>query len=990
MRQLLCTLGLAACLAGVAAAQEGGSAMDARVPEDVYRGEMVGFPGPWAFQLPKAGIIIVRDEELVTLSEDPDRVIDLSVTFDKQEDSLRGICEKAKASGSRTLLIAFDHFFKQYRAGQDDPRALMPDTDEYIARIGRIAQFAQGYGLELELSLLSPLEVGPGYRRATGESGLWMHYRKGLRDPLTGRYSVELWRQEQWCNNKGPVTIEDAGVRVFAFRERRVGGTPYLAVDPGEIVEITDTVAVEPWDGTETRLGDYRARRVRIHGEGRAEVGPLDRVLVVQQYRTPEMDYFSDKALPFLTDLGDRYADAGIRFSGLYSDEMHIQQDWGYFSHHDDGEFCLRYVSDGLRARFAQAYGAEYGDFAKYLVYFVRGQEGGRNDLDAKLPLQHVFGPSPEEIQRTALFRARYYRFLQDGVVDLFVAAKRHLEDRMGHTLETRAHATWAESPTIDRWEVGHQPGPPNQYEYTSNFVWSNTVHQSAAACDDYFKWGEFLTGTGNDHSEGGWLDRDYYGLALGCSTGIVNEVPYSYAAHWGSPAEIGSRHGWLQATFGTASSPWHGMVQEMQHRDVDVLLLYPLNLVAADERFGSWIVQYGYANYITPAKLAELGTVRDGAIEMAGRRFTTLAALYEPFPSAKLLTMMRDLADQGGRVIWAGPAPALGWEGDPIRAQWQDLFAVDCPPRVDGGLIAPGRIVEFEGSFASVQPQVVLTDLLVDRLHPCVPREGAETVATAQGHVVGTRRATPAGGSLTFLGFRPRDDQSQSLGYDQRTLFDILVALGAYGPTGRIAGTQDNTEYLSRTGEYLTCRFPNGAVSICRHLRQYSEDWPGGFARRPEEDAEYLRQNPPPAQELHLAGFQVNGHEVTAEAFGALTFRVNEAGDLIAFAGHHINRITVDGREWVLSEGGIGTIAWAPVPEGRRVPGGAVLAVYTDTGSDVRIPAVGLPAEVEVFAQGATPGSKGEAIPHRIENGALVLSFPENLRGRLYYVVAR
>ena len=86
-------------------------------------------------------------------------------------------------------------------------------------------------------------------------------------------------------------------------------------------------------------------------------------------------------------------------------------------------------------------------------------------------------------------------------------------------------------------------------------------------------------------------------------------------------------------------------MVQDMQHRDVDVLMLYPLDLVSAEERFGSWMTQYGYANLITAAKLLELGMVRDGAIEMCGRRFTTLVASFEPFPSADLLTLMERLA---------------------------------------------------------------------------------------------------------------------------------------------------------------------------------------------------------------------------------------------------------------------------------------------------------------------------------------------------------
>ena len=506
----------------------------------------------------------------------------------------------------------------------------MPDMDAYIERIAKISKFAEGYGLGLELSLLSPLEIGPAYRAKTGESGLWMHYRKGLRDPKTGAFDVQLWQQRRWVNNKGPIDLQDAGVRVFAFREQRIGGTPYLAVPPDSIVEISDGVQVEHWDGLNTGV----ACRMRVYGDGHTEIGPLDRVLVVQQYKTPEMDYFSEQAMPFLKALVDKYTAAGVKLHALYSDEMHIQQDWAYFSHHDHGEFALRYVSPGLAKQFAAKYGPQYADFAKYLVYFVHGQEDGAPDLAAKEDAMHVLGSSPEAIRETALLRSRYYRLLQDGVVDLFTEAKHYAESRMGHRLESRAHATWAESPTIDRWFTGQEHQARNQYEYTSNFVWSCTVHQAASACHDYFKWGDYLTGNGNDHAEGGWIDRNYFALALACSTGILNEVPYSYAAHWGMPAEINRRRTSLVNAYGAAGSPLFGLVQDMQHRDVDVLMLYPLDLVAVDERFGSWMTQYGYANLITQAKLLERGKVAGNAIELAGRRFTTLATMFEPFPS--------------------------------------------------------------------------------------------------------------------------------------------------------------------------------------------------------------------------------------------------------------------------------------------------------------------------------------------------------------------
>lgn len=986
MARINLLMALAAALCGVTAAQD--LAPEPRAPESVYQGELASFPGPWSFLLGKSHIIVVSDEQLEALA-DPDQVVNLSLTFDKHEASLRQVCERARAAGQRTLILAFDHFFAQYRPGQEGkPRRLMPDMDEYVSRIAAISKLAQEYGLGLELSLLSPLEIGPGYAAQTGESGVWMHYRKGLRDPKTGAYSVDLWRQKKWANNKGPLEIQDAGVRVFAFHESAVRGTPYRVVDPRNIVEITEGAQVEVFEGLLRHSGDYEAVRIRVHGSGEGDGGRRDRVLVVQQYRTPEMDYFSDNALPYLKALGDKYADAGVKLNGLYADEMHIQQDWGYFNHHDHGEFALRYVSPGLAKQFAARYGAEYADFAKYLVYFVHGQEDFANDLSAKDGVMHVFGGTPEAIRTTALFRERYYRLLQDGVVDLFVAAKRHLEQRMGYRLESRAHATWAESPTIDKWDSGTEPHARHQYEYTSNFIWSDTVHQAASACHDYFKWGDFLTGNGNDHAEGGWLDRDYFALALGCSTGILNDVPYSYAAHWGMPEDLNRRRYSLVNAYGAAAWTPYGMVQNMQHRDTAVLMLYPLDLVAVEERFGSWMTQYGYANYITQAKLLERGKVVDGAIEVAGRRFSTVAALFEPFPSAPLLDMMRGLAESGGRVIWSGPPPVLLEDGGSALAVWQDLTGVDYAPTPNDGLLAPGKQVAFEGALAGQAPMTILTDFIVDRIYPVTPREGSEVVARVKEHVTGALRRTAGGGSVTYLGFRPRDDQARSLGYETRYWFDTLDKLGAYPPTGAFPGVNDNPDYLSRTTEYMVCGFPNGAVAIAPHLRYVEECWPGGFARKPEEDQALVASLTLPSEKVSLNEFKAAGHTVTFEGERCVTFRVDAQGEITAFAGANADRITVDGHTTVYGAQPIAFASWAPIEAERRVEGGGVMLMFFQGGGEVRVPAAGLPEAVYVVAQGAAPGSRADVIPSRIENGALVFNLEANASNRWLYAV--
>jgi hypothetical protein len=62
------------------------------------------------------------------------------------------------------------------------------------------------------------------------------------------------------------------------------------------------------------------------------------------------------------------------------------------------------------------------------------------------------------------------------------------------------------------------------------------------------------------------------------------------------------------------------------------------------------------------------------------------------------------------------------------------------------------------------VPPQVILTDFLVDRVYPVVAEDDAEQVASLGSAWVGTHSRLGNGGVATYLGLRPRDDQSASL----------------------------------------------------------------------------------------------------------------------------------------------------------------------------------------------------------------------------------
>lgn len=221
-----------------------------------------------------------------------------------------------------------------------------------------------------------------------------------------------------------------------------------------------------------------------------------------------------------------------------------------------------------------------------------------------------------------------------------------------------------------------------------------------------------------------------------------------------------------------------------------------------------------------------------------------------------------------------------------------------------------------FEGALKGIVPQVILTDFLVDRVYPVRPAAGTDVLARVKDTVAGTRR-----GTAVYLGFRPRDDQSRSLGYDERHLFEILERLGAYPGA-------DNPERLSRTGDYLVCRFPNGALAIAPHVRELEEAWQGGFARNEEADRAHLAQNPAPPDGIHLKEFKVNGHVVSYDGSHAVTFRVNQQGELTGFAGNGAQEITIDGRRLVFADQPMAQIAWAPAAAERRVKGGALMQI--------------------------------------------------------------
>ena len=83
-------------------------AQAAPVPELRYAGELIAYPGPWAFQLGKPNLVLVNDQQLDDLT-DPDKPVNLSLTGEPCVESLRQLCERAQAAGDGARRAAAAH-----------------------------------------------------------------------------------------------------------------------------------------------------------------------------------------------------------------------------------------------------------------------------------------------------------------------------------------------------------------------------------------------------------------------------------------------------------------------------------------------------------------------------------------------------------------------------------------------------------------------------------------------------------------------------------------------------------------------------------------------------------------------------------------------------------------------------------------------------------------------------------------------------------------
>ena len=457
----------------------------------------------------------------------------------------------------------------------------------------------------------------------------------------------------------------------------------------------------------------------------------------------------------------------------------------------------------------------------------------------------------------------------------------------------------------------------------------------------------------------------------MAASIGVINKYPNAYAAAWGMPAASYERRMAINYAYGCDPPANIRLITDGVHRDIDVLMLYPMNLVAVDPRFGSWMTQYGYANYLTSDMMLKMGTITpQGKIRVKEKEYGTLVVLYEPLPEQGELDFIEKFLNAGGKVLWMSAPPMLDKGGNNCSAQWQRIFGAKSNYNSANGKAASGKIVKFTGLMKDVEPQTILTDFVVDRIFPVV-NENSEVAATCNGEAIGTVRDFPNNGRACFMGCRLRDDQSRSLGYESRNMFEVLNYLGAYPASGTFKNRNDNPSFLSRTGDYFVSSFPNGTTMVVNHYRTHVENWDGNFSRNPEYDAEILKNNPLPNDTIKLYNAAINGHIVSYTGRLSMGFNVKNKR-LCSFYGQQCNEITVDGTKYIFSAGKLNDITFGPV-NGDLTH----YNLYANGAERIEIP-------VPQTVNGAKATVDGNEISVSVKRGTLVVNLKPEQYGHL------
>ena len=871
---------------------------------------------PIKWRIRRFGTSFNYEEQFYTIGRDvEEKFYHPNLPSNKQGMSFKDYIDNAEKMKAHAFTFCHDAFFG---GGERNLHLTHPDM---VKAVKAMHDHAKSRGIKFGASITNPLDLGRDFKDKYGVGGCFRFFSEGELNS-DGSFSFVGALSEKWTNNKGPIYLKFQKARLFTYIEEN-DGSPYLVINPETIREVPESdytveISDEPYE-----FSKYTGNRHAIIKGKTASCG--NRVFAVIYLETPEMDYFHPQAIEYMHDIVDEYNKVGVDFYVLYSDEMHIQLDWSLVH---VGQYAIpaRYMTENFERELAK-FDPIFSDFDKALIYMVYDLHIDRKILGRECT-QHVLGRTKADLYRTFELRHLYFEMLQDRVVAIcsdmrdYIAAT-YSEDMEGLTPICHGHATWQESPTCDQYARNRDEGSFNKttpagncaFDYTSEYYASSTIQEALSACFDYFKWNDYYTIGDSDYCESGWFDRNYFGGAMSASLAVLNKSASGLWEGWGFPDVLRERFVSVDRCFGTALSPLDNLMCHGRPRTIDVLYVYPKDLTAIEEIFGSWMVQYGYTNYATADKIIELGRVSRGKLSVGNESYSTVVVGFEPFYKPELLAVLEKFVKSGGTLVWNSTPPSA--KNGKIPARWLSLFGLKSAKTLTEGVSA--HRIYFTGTLKDIKPMPILSDHLPDRVYSVIPENDTEIVASTPRATIGVRRKLGAGQAL-YIGCRLRDDQSgeANSGRQTTTLFDVLKTLGAYGGIN----SRDNTETLSRTTPYFVSKFQNGTYALANHFYPIRECWSSNnYMRNQQRDAEEMKNCNLTPLEISLDRFAIEGHEISYEGSRVLEYRLDKRGRLIGFSGIGSTGITVDGKTYKFTKEPADTLV-CPLEE-CRVPDG-------------------------------------------------------------------
>ncbi len=898
----------------------------------------------------RENILLTEDDKLRAYANAPEEQYAPKLANNqtsKASSSMKDVCERAKSRKAEVITFFHDHFFG---GGERELHLTHP---EFIDCTKKLSEYAEKYGIGIGASVTNPLDLGRNFKQDKGVGGQHRFFAEGIRN-ADGSFKFNGVVSERWTNNKGHIYPKYNHARLFTYTEED-NGSAYLTIKPESILEIpesdyTVTISKEPYE-----LSTYFGNQHAVV-EGKTAL-PGNRIFAVFYVDTPEMDYFHPDVIEYVHGVIDMYRREGVEFMELYSDEMHIQFDWG-FGHFGPFEIPSRYMTENFQAKLAEV-DPIFADFDKALIYFGYDMLADRNIL-GRSNTQHVIGDSSADLYRTFLMRRTYFEMLQDQVVGMCCDARDYIRDtyvkHKGWDPLCLGHATWQESPTCDHYGPGRTDGMFHRalqrgyctFDYSPDYVYSSTIREAISGCYDYFKWNDYFSYGGTDFCECGWFDRNYYGGAMSASLGSLNRNEVASWGAWGFPNEVRKRFSNVSQSFsGGGRGLREALVTYGRPRAIDVLYVYPKDLTAVEERFGSWMVQYGYCNYCPADRIVNLGKIEKGKLKLGIGTYSTIVIGFEPFYNEKLMDMLEIFVRGGGNLVWNAAPAAL--ENGKIPTRWLKLFGLKSAENLTEG--GSAHEVRFSGILTGISKMKIPTDMLPDRVYKVKIGSG-DAVANAGNAVIGATRKYGLG-RATYIGCRLRDDQSGESGDAPSTLFDVLKKLGAYGG----ADALDNTETISRKTDYFATHFNNGAISICRHYRTMRELWPiGSFRRDDEADAKFLENYELMLPlELDFEEFDIEGHKISYTGKNLLQYRLSPRGKLVAFRGDATCGVTIDGKKYNVTKEPSNTV-FSTIEED-RLPDGYKMGWIVNSNAPVVNICTKIPENAEIYWDVDTDG---------------------------------